>query len=366
MSRKSWFQSVLRGFGLGSARANARRMSRGRSFGLEALEGRQLLTVTVSAYYCDTGNALTVSGDGSNDTITITNSSGNLQVNGSNVPCADEAGNAQSSSVQSITVSDSGGTNTISLSGVTTAVFLSLTDVDVTGGSGADTITGSGYADSIVGGAGADSLSGGAGNDSLYGGSGDDTINGGSGNDYLEGGSSDADRYDFSGYGTNDTKTIYETSVGNIADFSGTSISVTFYMDVQFDATQTVNADGLTIDMSFAGGTNIFSTVYGSSANDNIFGTSGNDTISGLGGDDHCYGGSGNDFLSGGDGADVILGEAGNDACYGGAGNDSIYGGTGDDLVAGDGGTDLGYGGDGSDTLTTDVENAYQDGPNSP
>ena len=93
-------------------------------------------------------------------------------------------------------------------------------------------------------------------------------------------------------------------------------------------------------------------TLRGTSANNNfdmsgwtpggvkLYGNSGADTLSGSDSADTIYGGSGNDFIEGEEGGDLLHGDGGNDTIYGGDGNDLAYGGYGSDRVFGEAGND--------------------------
>ncbi len=99
--------------------------------------------------------------------------------------------NAITANTSLATVNASVATGTVSLNGTN-----SVTNMTVTGGSGALTFTGGSGADSITGGDGTDLLTGGSGNDTITGGQGADTLVGGIGADNLTGGAG-ADHFRF-------------------------------------------------------------------------------------------------------------------------------------------------------------------------
>ncbi len=78
----------------------------------------------------------------------------------------------------------------------------------------------------------------------------------------------------------------------------------------------------------------------------------GDDTVRGLGGDDILIGGAGADLLEGGDGNDSLDGGSGADVLLGFGGNDYMSGGDDADSLVGFGGHDMLEGGDGDDYLS--------------
>jgi hypothetical protein len=143
---------------------------------LEALEGRQMLSVSVAR------GTLTVTGTSGDDTIVVSQdptrkSTFRISVNGA-LSGVDQVG------VRRINISGLEGNDLISVDPTYGEITL---PVNVAGGSGNDTIIGGSGSDLLQGGRGNDVLSGGAAGDVLQGGVGNDTLVGGDGRDNLEG-----------------------------------------------------------------------------------------------------------------------------------------------------------------------------------
>lgn len=108
----------------------------------------------------------------------------------------------------------------------------------------------------------------------------------------------------------------------------------------------TLNGGRVFVDASSLVGTNLLrfnvennsffagsDTVLGGQGNDSIFGAGGNDSLVGNGGLDLLDGGANNDTLLGGGGNDTLRGGTGNDSLAGGEGADDITGGAGADVI---------------------------------
>ena len=197
----------------------------------------------------------------------------------------------------------------------------------------AETLYGDGNANSLDGGAGDDFLSGGGGADALYGGAGTDT-----------------------------------------ADYSGSSLGVTVYMDGR------VGIGGDAAGDTLSG----FEKVVGSGFNDTLYGDTGANTLDGGAGNDVLNGGAGADTLIGGSGTDTadysgatsavtaslanslantgdasgdtynsienLTGSSSDDTLIGDTGNNVLDGGAGNDVLKGGAGADTLIGGAGADT----------------
>jgi Ca2+-binding RTX toxin-like protein len=261
---------------------------------LESLEDRSLLTATCTSF---SSGDLTIDGDGSDDTITIAASSGNVTLNGSQLLCGGVA--VPAANVDALTVNGQGGHDTISLLGVSSAAFShgSLSgNIAINGGDGNDSLVGSRLAEST---------SGGNGNDSMSGYEGADTMSGGSGSDTYVYGSATVNH---------STDTIVdENNTGDIDTIDFTDLHVRAVVDIGDDSFQIVNLGWVHIDLN-AG--DVIENVNGSAHNDIIVGNSqdnvlvgnaGNDDLYGLEGDDSFHGGTGNDDLEGGSGSDTYI-----------------------------------------------------------
>jgi len=136
--------------------------------GMEALEGRQLLSASIVK------GVLRVSGAGGNDDIRIQKSGTSIQVAINGVAQTFKGG-----AVKRIRVLAGAGDDSVF---VGPAISSSLS-----GGPGNDTLIGGKANDTLLGGDGDDSLDGRGGNDSILGGDGRDNLSGGGGNDLLNG-----------------------------------------------------------------------------------------------------------------------------------------------------------------------------------
>ncbi|MCA9049307.1 MAG: hypothetical protein KDA89_11300, partial [Planctomycetaceae bacterium] len=241
---------------------------------------------------------LVLRGTSDDDTLTVTQSDGNVTVTYS-----DPAGSVVDpvtlavSDIRRIYFDGGRGNDTVTIDSNITI------DAELIGGFGADTLTGGAGNDVIRGDDGNDILSGGAGNDEIHGGLDNDTIDGGAGADSLHGG----DGADTIRGGTGDDQ------------------------------------------------------LFGDLGNDKLFGDDGNDRLDGGLSNDELHGGRGNDRLLGGGGSDFLYGEDGNDELYAGSSATpgeanaihTLDGGDGDDVIFGDLGVDNVSGGKGNDQITT-------------
>ncbi|MGE5610423.1 MAG: hypothetical protein ACM359_14320 [Bacillota bacterium] len=147
--------------------------------------GRILGSFKVSSPYAVLARkgTLVVNGTAKNDAITLTGTSGSVNVR---VNKTSQVFN--SASVKKITVMGLNGNDTITLSNVIGGW--------VDGGAGNDTITGAAGNDTLLGGTGSDVINGGAGNDSINGGEGLDSLYGQAGDDWIIANDGEADRLD--------------------------------------------------------------------------------------------------------------------------------------------------------------------------
>jgi Ca2+-binding RTX toxin-like protein len=205
----------------------------------------------------------------------------------------------------------------------------------------------------------ADTLAGGFNNDTLIGGLGNDTLRGNKGADVFSysGGDGADTILDFSS-AQGDKIRLLNAGAANFADLHYAAITGGYR--ISFD-----DGGSITILTSDQISENWFTFTIGrtgpstkpTSGDDEITGTSranvinalaGNDLIRGLGGSDRLTAGLGDDTVDGGDGDDVVYGNAGDDYLEGGAGADRLYGGDGTDIV---------YGGIGNDQIRGDLGN---------
>lgn len=268
--------------------------------------------------------------DGGNDTVIvlskdldvgeIANVENIVFVDGSVVPPADIADEAQpetAGSLSSILFGDEGN-NTLD------------------GGAGGDTIFGLGGDDFIIGGRdtlasrdinntiavedledqtesddGNDALYGDAGNDTIVGGAGDDLLDGGDGDDLLRG---------------QDGADIFRGGAGiDTVDYS-TESPFQLLVNLETNVASGGTASGDTFD-------SIENLIGSDDRIDRFIGTAAANHFWGLGGGDYFNGGGGDDILDGGNDGDILYGESGNDTLIGGSGQDYMNGGTGIDTV---------------------------------
>src|SRR4051794_7125377 len=167
-----------------------------RTFHVESLEPRKLLSANQITFQATTSTVL-VEGTSGADTVSVyADASNNLHVSLSNALGNQDVTFARASVAQ---VKFTGGdgndyfqnpTSTISTAlgeGGNDTLLGGLGNDTLDGGDGDDSLIGGDGNDTIFGGAGNDFLDGAIGNDTLYGGIGDDTLVGGDGDDNLNG-----------------------------------------------------------------------------------------------------------------------------------------------------------------------------------
>ena len=159
--------------------------ARGAAF--EPLEGRQMLSASLY------NGTLTVHGSGYGDSIQVSLSTGPLYNTVNVIENGVTTGTFPQSSVSAITVHGNGGNDTIGIGGGigNTSVYGGDGDDRVYGGNGNDYINAGNGNDYAHGGSGNDTLDGWHCNDNLEGGNGNDNILGYYGNDYLSGSAGD-------------------------------------------------------------------------------------------------------------------------------------------------------------------------------
>ncbi|MGQ3047657.1 MAG: hypothetical protein ACT6Q8_19450 [Niveispirillum sp.] len=273
-----------------------------------------------------------------------------------------------------------------------------IEEVQVAGGSAADTLVGDARRNYLDGNEGADTLTGGAGNDTFAyditrDHSGIDRITDFAAGDnivFFHSGGSDVNlstsiQSGNDASGLTAGQVMVGTPSGGVTKLfvhtGGSAGVVTIDMVGSFTANQ-LQVDNSALAASVSIALPIGIALTGTSGNDSLTGGTGNDTLSGgdgadtlfgQGGDDSLVGGNGPDFmieefgndtLDGGEGNDYLEVRRGNGLILGGAGNDSlrditasddtgnvtIQGGAGDDLIDSDGNSTV-TGGDGIDTF---------------
>lgn len=301
----------------------------------------------------DSGTGRLTVNAGSNNSITISGTDGEVTVN-VNGNAHTQFGTVAANIVQSILINGGETANRIDLSSVSSSTFSHAGGVAITvlGGAGNDTLTGSSFDDTIDGGEGDDFIAGGSGADSLlgsteddmiFGGSGRDTIDGGSGNDRISGNTGSDD---LSGAGGADT------IIGGPGRDS-----------IRAGAGADEVRGGPGADSLFGDAGN--DTIVGGAGQDSISGGDDGDRLIGSSGADGINAGAGHDVVNGLSGADTILGLTGNDTLNGGARPDILIGGDDTDDLTGAGGTDTLAGGeDPGDTFDDDgeIDEAFSEG----
>ena len=160
--------------------------------GMEALEQRQLLTVSPSL----SGGTLTIGGISDDGSRVVISGADDLVLNG------ERHTNILVSDIQTIVVDGGSGNDVIDLRGIDASSFTNLSETLINGRGGNDMIFGSFAEDEIRGGVGRDFVNGFGGNDSIFGGDGEDFLFGGDGEDTIAGGGSDDNVYGESGVDT--------------------------------------------------------------------------------------------------------------------------------------------------------------------
>ena len=266
-------------------------------------------TATVSGIGLHNGQ-LQIIGTNGKDTVNVTQSAGNIQV--------------QAKFNLSHTGIANGHGNLFPFSANAAFNTKGVTNILVIGGGSDDNLQVAGnvtVSTAVDGGAGNDTIGSGAGNDTISDLLGNNQIHAGKGNDTVTVGDGANQIW------TDGGKDVVVTGKGNNKIVAGAGNNT----------------------ITVGGGNN---SVTGSTGNDLIVvNGSGINTIDGGAGDDTIFGGGGKDRIAGDAGNDVIFGGGGNDTLMGGANNDVLVGGDGDDRLQGEAGRDLLIGGRGKDDL---------------
>jgi Ca2+-binding RTX toxin-like protein len=272
---------------------------------------------------------ITVTGDATDETITIADNGQFITVDG-------VATTATADNTFDLTVNAGDGADTIT---VTTAALRTLT---LNGQNGNDTINGSPDDDIINGGNDLDTLNGGGGDDRISGNDANDTMNGDAGNDVMVWNPGDDDDVMNGGAGGGDDAEL--NGGNNPENFAATPVAgrvrfervspAPFKLDVGPDTERLVlNANGGDDTMVSDPATPTAMLLNGGT---------GLDTMSAGAGADFLNGGDDNDSLDGGPGIDRIVGDRGNDTMIGRAGDDTLVwnNGDGSDKMDGEAGLD--------------------------
>jgi Ca2+-binding RTX toxin-like protein len=298
-----------------------------------------LAAQSVTGVFSPSSGVLTVTGDNSNNAITIgRDAAGTILVNNGAVHVRGGTPTVLNTSVMQ--VFGQGGDDVITLNEANGMLPSAL----LFGGAGNDTLTGGSSADQLFGQSGNDTLLGKGGDDLLFGGDGSDTLTGGGGNDQMF------------GEGGND-RMIWNPGDGSDLVEGGTGIDTLEVNGGNGAETFTVTANGTRVrfdrtvpaPFSIDVGTTESMVVNANGGDDTIVAGNGLSTLIQL----TIDGGDGNDTITGGDGADTLLGGTGNDVITGGRGSDTARLGDGNDTFVwnpGDG-SDIVEGEAGSDTL---------------
>ena len=281
--------------------------------------------------------ALTVSGDGLDNTITISrNAAGAILVNGGAVRVT--GGTPTVANTSLIQVSGAAGNDALKLDEANGALpranlYGGVGNDVLTGGSGNDQLFGQGGDDTLLGRGGVDILTGGNENDALTGGDADDQVFGQAGNDRMiwnPGDDTDLNE------GATGEDTVEVNGGGGAEQFTTTANGTR----VRFDR---LDPAPFSIDI----GTSEELVLHANGGDDSSSAT-GNlaaliqMTVDGGTGADTLLGSNGIDLLLGGDGDDFVDGQQGNDVAFLGAGDDTFQWdpGDGSDIVEGQDGTD--------------------------
>ena len=272
---------------------------------------------------------ITVTGDATDETITIADNGAFITVDG-------VATTAAADNTFDLTVNAGAGADTIT---VTTDKLRALT---LNGQDGNDTINGSPDDDIVNGGNDLDTLNGGGGDDRISGNDANDTMNGDAGNDVMVWNPGDDDDVMNGGAGGGDDAEL--NGGNNNENFAATPVAgrvrfervspAPFKLDVGPDTERLVlNANGGDDSMLSDPATPTAMLLNGGTGLDSLQGGAGADFVNG--GDD-------NDALAGGPGIDRLVGDRGNDSMRGNAGDDTLVwnNGDGSDQMDGEAGLD--------------------------
>ena len=183
---------------------------------------------------------------------------------------------------------------------------------------GVDILNGGAGDDTIIGGADGDTVNGGDGADKLFAGRGD-SVDGGDGDDRLEirgatalldgGAGTDTAIFDFRISTVAYTLDMSGVFAGGSGELNGATVrgieSVTQIWGSHHGDTIVLGADAPAVTVEMGSGADALTLTGGA---DTAHGRFGDDTILGLAGDDTLQGGDGDDYLDGGAGADVMYG----------------------------------------------------------
>ncbi|MDD5333965.1 MAG: hypothetical protein PHS32_09475 [Rhodoferax sp.] len=215
-----------------------------------------------------------------------------------------------------------------------TDTLLNIEELNIQGGSAADTLVGDARRDWIMGNAGNDTLTGGAGNDSFaY------NMLQASGTDRVTDFSATDDLY-FMNFSINKLSggddasalakgaVLVGTPVGGVTTIS-VGVDATPGADLTIELEGNYAVSGLYFSNDQNGGAHLSyvpgTLATGTAGDDSLFGNLGADTLFGGAGNDSLVGANGNDSLDGGDGNDTLIGGNGTDTLTGGAGSDLFY-----------------------------------------
>src|SRR5918996_1515854 len=271
---------------------------------------------------------ITVTGDGTDETITIADDGQFITVDG-------VATTAAADNTFDLTLNAGAGNDTIV---VNTALLRGIT---INGEDGNDVITGSPDDDILNGGAGNDTLNGDAGDDRISGNTGADTMNGDAGNDVMVWNPGDGSDVMNGGAGGDDA----ELNGGNNPEnFAATPVAgrVRFERVSPAPFTLDVGPDTERLVLNANGGDDTMVSDPATPTAMLLNGGTGIDTMSSGAGADFLNGGDDNDSLTGGPGIDRIVGDRGNDTMLGRAGDDTMVwnNGDGSDKMDGEAGLD--------------------------
>ena len=272
---------------------------------------------------------ITVTGDTTDETITIADAGGFITVDG-------VATTAAANDTFDLTVNALGGADTIT---VNTALLRGIT---VNGGDGNDIVNGSPDDDILNGGNDLDTLNGGGGDDRISGNDANDTMNGDAGNDVMVWNPGDDDDVMNGGAGGGDDAEL--NGGNNPENFAATPVAgrVTFERVSPAPFKLDVGPDTERLVLNANGGDDTMVSDPATPTAMLLNGGTGIDTMTGGAAADFINGGDDNDVLDGGPSADRIVGDRGGDAMRGAAGDDTLVwnNGDGSDVMDGQDGLD--------------------------
>jgi Ca2+-binding RTX toxin-like protein len=284
-------------------------------------------------------NTLTLTGDGTAETVTLAVSGANVTHNLAVTNLPGGGGLADNTDFDpgpgKVTVPNTGSVNLV----VNVGAGNDNVNVSDPSFAGTPVINGGDGDDTIVGSAALDAVDGGPGNDRITAFRGNDTITGSTGNDVIIWNNGDGSDLDDGGAGADETLIVTGTA-DDLMTVDQVALTTRFARSNAPFAVEMRAVERLSV--SSAAGNDRLASAPDVPVALAIDAGPGDDTVTTGAGADDLAGGDGNDLLSGGAGVDELAGGRGDDVLNGGAGDDHLLWSEGDgsDAINGDDGLD--------------------------